>query len=189
MVYDDFKSMIKQSTPLITFYGIFELFAGLFLVGISKRMELIPGILILLPGILDMRGNISCALGSRLGSALHMGYIKPAFRFDDEMKANIFSSLILSIVMSIILAALSYWISLFMNIKNVSFALLFFISVLSSTLSGIFLTFLTVSVAIMTYRKGLDPDNITTPLLATIGDIAMVAFIAFSIEIAFMVGL
>ena len=33
------------------------------------------------------------------------------------------------------------------------------------------LVFLTVGIVIFTFRRGLDPDNITGPALATIGDL------------------
>ena len=118
-----------------------------------------------------------------------MGYIKPYLKFDEEIKANVYSSLYLSLILSVVLSFIAYNVSLFLGIANVSLALLLFISIVSSMLSGVFLTFLSILISILTYRKGWDPDNLTTPLLAAMGDITMICFLMLSIELAFMVGL
>ncbi|MFN4133259.1 MAG: magnesium transporter, partial [Candidatus Hadarchaeales archaeon] len=48
--------------------------------------------------------------------------------------------------------------------------LLLFIATASSLLSGVILAFLTALISIISYRHGLDPDNIVAPLIATVGD-------------------
>ncbi|MCD6590766.1 MAG: magnesium transporter [Candidatus Aenigmarchaeota archaeon] len=185
----EIEHIIKQSLPTVTIYGIFELVAGMFLLGIENSLKLLPGLLVLLPGILDLRGNISSTLGSRLGSALHLGYINPDFKMNDDLKINLESSIILNVIMSIFIAFVAYITCMILGFEHMSFLAFVFISLVSGTLSGIFLTFLTAFIAILTYNRGWDPDNITTPLAATLGDITMVLFLLLTVKLTIWVGL
>ena len=51
------------------------------------------------------------------------------------------------------------------------------------TMAGIMLSTLTVSLALVTYSRGLDPDNVLSPSLATVGDILTVLCLLVSIKL------
>ncbi len=53
------------------------LIAGTFLAVHTDQLLLVPGLFILLPGFLEMRGSISGTLSARLSSGLFLGVIKP----------------------------------------------------------------------------------------------------------------
>ena len=50
-----------------------DLLAGVTLGSIPHTLETLPGLLVLIPAAIGMRGNIFGALGSRLGTAIHTG--------------------------------------------------------------------------------------------------------------------
>src|ERR1700704_1984977 len=50
-----------------------DLLAGLTLGAITHTLQALPGLLVLVPAAIGMRGNIFGALGSRLGTAIHTG--------------------------------------------------------------------------------------------------------------------
>src|SRR3954452_20007299 len=50
-----------------------DLLAGLTLGSIPGTLEALPGLLVLVPAAIGMRGNVFGALGSRLGTAAHTG--------------------------------------------------------------------------------------------------------------------
>ena len=50
-----------------------DLLAGLTLGSITGTLESLPGLLVLVPAAIGMRGNVFGALGSRLGTAIHTG--------------------------------------------------------------------------------------------------------------------
>ncbi|RLJ00354.1 MAG: hypothetical protein DRP03_00465 [Candidatus Aenigmatarchaeota archaeon] len=179
MLPKDISHTVKDCAPSISMYGILELLAGIVLAGTINKLEMIPGVFILLPGIMDMKGNISCALGSRLASALHLGYIKPYFHMNRDIKANIYSSLILSFIASFLLSVFAFILTLIIGL-NVSFVALLLISLISGIIAGVVLTFLTIFIAFLSFRRGMDPDDITIPFVATIGDI----FTIFSLIVA-----
>ncbi len=50
-----------------------DLLAGLTLASLSDTLSLLPGLVVLVPAAIGMRGNIFGALGSRFGTAIHTG--------------------------------------------------------------------------------------------------------------------
>ena len=50
-----------------------SLIAGLTLGGITGTLERLPGLLVLIPAAIAVRGTIFGAMGSRLGTAIHTG--------------------------------------------------------------------------------------------------------------------
>jgi len=181
------KEMAKQSLPLLILCGIGAIAAGSILSLMNSPVESqnlflkIPGLLIVIPAIIAMRGNISTALGSRLGSAYHLGIIDADNLFNNELKQNILGSLILSFIMSFLIGVLSYIISFFMGISSLPNPIIIIsIVVLSGVLSGLILSFLTVGIIFLVFKRGYDPDNITGPALATFGDIITILCIFLS---------
>ena len=79
---DMIKGILKESFPILLLCTIGGVIAGMILHDMENELDLMPGIFILLPAILGMRGNISGALGSRLGSALHLGLIEPELKWN-----------------------------------------------------------------------------------------------------------
>jgi len=162
--------MVKQSLPLLVICGIGAIIAGNTLGEMINIFQQIPGLLVVIPAVIAMRGNISTALGSRLGSAYHLGLIDAKNMWNEDLKQNIIGSLLLSLLMSFFIGALAYVSSLLLNVHP-NLYLLVSIVVLAGVLSGIILTFLTVFIVYLVFRQGFDPDNMTGPALATFGDI------------------
>src|SRR5438093_12619026 len=74
-----------------------DLLAGLTLGSITHTLERLPGLLVLVPAAIGMRGNIFGALGSRLGSAIHAGTFRLSRRRDTVVGQNVAASLSLSL--------------------------------------------------------------------------------------------
>ena len=172
-------AMVKQSLPLLILCGFGAILTGVAFGSMSGIFQSMPGLIVVMPGVIAMRGNISTALGSRLGSAYHLGIIDVDNLWNEDLKQNILGSLILSIVVSSILGVLDYITSISLGIQ-VDFLKLLFIVLLGGFFSTIFLTMLTIIVIYLVFKRGFDPDNITGPALATFGDIITMLCIFYS---------
>jgi len=184
---EEFWKILRQSSPVIFLCVFGELIAGIALVSSEKYLEIIPGLLILLPSVLSLRGNISSALGSRLGSAIHLGLIDSEVHMNTFRNPliiqNVYASLTLNLVMSFVAGIAAYYVSIAIGVSKVSIIVLTSISVIAGVLSGLMLTFLTIYLAVYTSAKGLDPDNVLTPAVATVGDIFTVLFLLLSAKL------
>lgn len=172
----DVRAILIQGFWVLFLCVLIELAAGATLKGMEGRFKLIPGLAVMTLPLLDLRGNINGALASRLGTALHVGVLEPELKFTAELKANIVASLILSLLASITIGALASAAFVLVGVP-VNVISLMTIAVLAGFISGLILASLTVVVAVLTFRHGWDPDNITAPIMATVGDFLTVACI------------
>lgn len=180
------KSILRQSIPIFILCSLGGVVAGLLLETLKADLASIPGILILLPAVLGMRGNISGALGSRIASALHLGLIQPELKWNRTLSDNMMASLVLNTLMAMfsgIVAFYSYQLTGYADRVPASLIDLTLISFLAGTMAGVLLSGLTVSLALLTYSKGMDPDNVLAPSLATVGDILTVLCLLVAVRI------
>jgi mgtE-like transporter len=160
----------EQSLPLLIFCGIGGILAGSTLGVMTDLLEQIPGLIVVIPAIIAMRGNISTAFGSRLGSAYHLGVIDADNMWNEELKQNIIGSLVLSFIISILIGILAYFSSVLLGVTP-DILMLITIVLLAGIVSAIILTIMTIIIIYLVFKRGYDPDNITGPALATFGDI------------------
>jgi mgtE-like transporter len=164
------KGMVKQSLPLIIFCGLGAIVAGSTLGVMSELIREIPGLIVIIPAIIALRGNISTAFGSRLGSAYHLGIIDADNLWNNELTQNIIGSLVLSFLISIIIGILAYVTSLLLHVAPDPIKIILIV-LIAGIISGLILTLLTIGIIYLAFKRGYDPDNITGPALATFGDI------------------
>jgi mgtE-like transporter len=184
--YTSVKGIVREALPFELIYTVGGVFAGIILVRMIDQIEMIPGLLVLVPAILGMRGNISCTLGSRLGSAIHLGLIDKIER-NPELINNVAGSLTLSLIMSIVLGILAHVFTIALGVQSVGILVLVAIAVFSGVLSGIVLSAIAVVMTIGAFRHGLDPDNVTTPALGTLGDIVTMFMIFLAAKVVIWV--
>lgn len=154
--------------------------AGALLAQFMNKLSLVPGILILMPGFLAMRGNISGALAARLGAALHLGLLRSKY-FRSVVKTNVFAEFVLSIFASLFLGIVAFFATLWFF--DVSAPEIIIISLLACIISNLVIIPITTQTTVWLFRKGYDPDNIMGPYITTIGDVVSV----LSLIIAVMV--
>jgi mgtE-like transporter len=165
-----------------------EIFAGQLLLIKQDGLLLFPIFLISIPVINGVSGNIGSVLGARLASGLHVGYISINIK-DKKMHDNLVISILMGVVTYTILAIVIYFIALFSNLR-VGIGLFEFIAIL---LSAGFLLICVVSLAsvltaFLSFKRGLDPDDMVAPVVTTIGDVMGIVFL-FSIISVFGVGI
>ncbi len=162
---------LKESVPVLLLCGFGLMVAGMLFGLMVETLEDHPGILVLIPAIIGMRGNISTALGARLGSASHLGLISTENIMNRDSMVNIKASLALSVLMGLLAGVVAHISLVALGRDSSGLLVLVSISVLAGFLSGLALAAITLGIMVLAFRKGYDPDNITGPLLSTVGDI------------------
>ncbi len=173
----DFREIF--SVEIISVTG--GLLAGIMLAFATDKIELIPGILILLPGFLEMRGNISGSLSARLSSGLFLGALKPKARNNRILRGNVIASAILVVLVSVFLGFVAYAATYY--VFGISNPKLIYISFLAGVLSNVIEIPLTVITTFWLFRRGIDPNNIMGPYVTTIGDIISVLALLIAMAI------
>lgn len=183
--YASVRSIVKEALPFQILATLGGAVAGFILAGMTNELEMIPGLIVIAPAVLGMRGNISCTLGSRLGSAIHMGLITK-IENNPELTNNIFGSLILGLIMSIALGILGHTMTVLLGLESAGIFTLTLIAMLAGISSGIILSVIAVLLALGMFRFRFDPDNVVTPSIATIGDIVSMFMLFISAKVVLM---
>ncbi|MHA1754347.1 MAG: magnesium transporter [Candidatus Odinarchaeia archaeon] len=141
--------------------------------------------LIAFPGIMSVRGVIGGQFSGKMTSGLHVGFIKPTltsntgyfYKLLKELILLGFTSTLLLSVTNILFYYTSYGLELGAFIE------LFVAIQTTMALSLILVSPITAMIAILTFKKGLDPDKMTYPIVSTIADIVVAGVFVLSILI------
>ncbi len=150
-----------------------DLVTGLTLASITHTLTVLPGLFILIPAAIGMRGNIFGGLGSRLGTQIHAGTFRVSRRVDTLFGQNVGAAIVLSLSISAVLAVLAKVVSVaFGDGRSISYVDFMVISVIGAIISSIVVLVITVAVAAFCARRSLDLDNVAAPIVTAAGDIA-----------------
>lgn len=148
-----------------------SLVAGLTLGSITDTLEELPGLLVLIPAAIGLRGTVFGALGARLGTAIHAGTFRLSTRPQTVLGQNVVAAGVLTLFASVALGILAKVVSLGLGSEStISVVDFVVISVIGGALSSVVVLVLTVVLAEGSVRRGWDPDNVTAPLVTASGD-------------------
>lgn len=176
MIYS-WKKIVKHGLPLLTVAVVIEIFAGQILQGRQDMLILFPIFLISIPVINSVGGNIGSVLGARLASGLHVGYIDISLK-DKEMHENLFYSLLIGFITYIILAIVIYYMASLGGLR-MGIGLIEFVVILVSTgfLLICVVVLMSVLTAFLSFKRGLDPDDVVAPVVTTVSDTLGIIFL------------
>src|SRR4051812_24836294 len=72
----------SQSLVALALNSTTSFVAGMILAAITGTLDQLPGLLVLVPAAIGLRGNVFSALGSRLSTAIHVGTFRFSARAD-----------------------------------------------------------------------------------------------------------
>ncbi|HLC89143.1 MAG TPA: magnesium transporter [Candidatus Nanoarchaeia archaeon] len=173
----NFKEIL--SSQAISIIG--GLVAGTFLAVRINELILIPGLLIILPGFLEMRGNISGTLSARISSGLFLGVIKPRHIKTRVVKGNLIASFFLAIFVSLVLGILAFAFNYFF-LETVTLKIIL-LPVIAGALANLIEVPLALMFTFILFRRGHDPNNIIGPVLTSSGDIISIVSLLVTLVI------
>ncbi|HDQ15820.1 MAG TPA: hypothetical protein ENN45_02040 [Bacteroidetes bacterium] len=176
MIYN-WKKIVKTGLPLLTIAVIVETFAGQILQGNEDFLIALPIFLISIPVINSVGGNIGSILGARLASGLHVGYITHSFK-DKEMHDNVIISILIGFISYFVLGIIIYLVALLgNNVSDIDLIEFVAIIVLTGGLLVFVIAIVSVLTAFISFKRGLDPDDMVAPVVTTVGDILGIGFL------------
>lgn len=154
--------------------------AGIYLGSASDVIALIPGLMVLVPPSINMRGSISGVMASRLSSSMHLGEFEIDFGKDSILGANTRASFYATILISFILGIFAWVLSYMFGLRGLGIFDFILISVVSGAVSGILVILIALVISILSYKKGIDLDMIASPTVTTAGDIITIPILVLT---------
>ncbi len=184
----DTDAVLKESLIALSICAVGDLCAGIILGNMEFFLKTYPGLMVIIPGAIGMRGNIFGSFGSRLSTHLHIGTLSPEFKRSEILDENITASLILTMVLSVLLAVIAKIICIIFNFESISLYDFVMISFIAGLFSTIIMLPITMFISLKSFEGGWDPDNITTPFIAAVGDFFTLPAIILSVMTVNLIG-
>ncbi len=163
---------VRQSLVALGFSSLTAVVAGGFLAAMTGTLERYPGLLVLVPAAIGMRGNIFGALGSRLATSIHAGTFRMSRRPETLVMQNVFASGVLSLITAVALAVLTKILSPIFGLESVvAITDLLVLSAVGALLSYVVLIAVTLALAARSAERGWDLDDVNAPLVSAVGDV------------------
>ncbi|MHA1346038.1 MAG: magnesium transporter [Candidatus Heimdallarchaeaceae archaeon] len=178
---DYVRSSIKQSLPTLTITTLIALGTGTILASVQVILMQFPIFLVFYPAMISTVGSQGSILANTTSTKLHLGTIKPSFTFFKSKNflssfGSIFTAgLLLNLLFSILGPLLTPG-----GISFSSFGIFLLILVLSNILGFLVIGMLATSSAFVTFKFGLDPDNLVIPILTSCADLVTTGLLVLS---------
>lgn len=173
----DFKDIVSSQT-ISTITG---LVSGTILAVHTNKIFIIPGMFILLPGLLEMRGNISGSFAARLSSGLFLGVVKPNTIKTKIVKGNLLASFLLAFFSSLILGLLVFLFNFL--IFKIFIPEIILIPLIAGVIANTIEIPLTLFATFYLFRRGHDPNNIMGPFVTSTGDLTSIISLLIALVI------
>ncbi len=165
-----FWKIIKESLIIVLISSLMGLFSGTLLSANQEIFYAIPIILLILPSLNSLTGDISTVLVSRITSALYIGTIPPKVQKSERLKENFFGLLITILLSLIVLIALGYILAITTRIKIFNPFLIIFILLLTVLLLFVIMFISLFISSILLFKRGKDPNNFLIPFITSLAD-------------------
>lgn len=164
------RRTLRQGLVALVLSTAASFVAGLTLGAITGTLDLLPGLLVLIPASVGLRGTIFGALGARLGTGIHAGLFEPTLRQGSLLRRNVEVGLLSSVLASFYLAGMARLVASAFGDDTISFWDLLTISVVGGALASVVILLVTIGIAVLSFRKGWDLDAVSTPMVTAMGD-------------------
>ena len=179
----------REALPILSVSALGGLFAGFVLGGMEAELREIRGLLVLVPALLATRGNVYGSLGARLGSALHQGLIEPYVSAnDDRLRAAVVAAVASGLFVSSLAAVMAFGLLAVLGQPVAPIWMLVGVALISGVIGGAILVTTVVTVVIVGYRRGLNPDTLAGPVVTTTGDVVGTATLLIAARIVLAIG-
>jgi mgtE-like transporter len=163
---------VRQSLVALSLNSSTSLVAGAFLGSITGTFHKFPGLLVLVPAAIGLRGNIFGTFGSRISTTIHSGTFRLSTRRDTVLGQNVLAASILTVAMSVLLAVTAKLIAVALGLEHTIPVLeLAVISIVGGALGSLVVMAATLGLTAGAVRYGWDLDNVNAPLVSTLGDV------------------
>lgn len=172
-----FYDSIPVQTLIALSFNNISLFAGGLLSIFTPLFQEAPWILALFPPILTIRGGIGGLFSGNLATMLHLGLIKPQIRDNTRVYWQLISaSYVITVIDTIAMGLFAFVLNLALGRATLGQFYVFAVVPPVACVMALALSIpLTTIIAIVTFRRGLDPDILVYPILASINDIVVTA--------------
>ena len=161
---------LRQGLVALALSTLAGFVAGLTLAHITGTLQELPGLIVLIPAAVGMKGTIFGAIGARLGTANVAGLLEPTLRPGSVLQRNVYVAVVTTFSSALWLAVLSVLASAAFGEPSIPLWQLATISIVGGAIGSGFILMITLALSVLSYRRGWDLDSVSTPMVTALGD-------------------
>ncbi|KAA0003825.1 MAG: hypothetical protein FE048_00745 [Thermoplasmata archaeon] len=165
------KRIVMETTPVLLVCGILGTLSGSLLGNSFEELIGIAGILTMIPAFLEDGGAIGGILAAKFSSALHIGSMRYSKKPPKEAQKLFLSMHVIGFIIFSLIGVFAFAISSTLGIDVLPLHEMVCISVISGELLIVMVNFIAYYSSITSFKIGLDPDNVTIPIITSTMDI------------------
>ncbi|XP_022122376.2 solute carrier family 41 member 1 [Pieris rapae] len=181
--YDKENSWIAAVQMFVSFLlAGFGMVAASLLLDVVQHWEVfqkIPGVYILVPALLGLKGNLEMTLASRMSTHANMGHLSTC------LKQLVVGNLCLIQCQAVLVGFLAAMAAVAMGwipqgLFDIHQAMLLCASsVLTASFASFVLGLIMIGVIVVSKKLNINPDNVATPIAASLGDLTTLALLSW----------
>jgi mgtE-like transporter len=175
----EFRKTMKEAVYTLVPIAFLVNVTGSVLSRISTRISHRPEVYIAYPALINMMGDVGAIVGSTATTRLALGTMDSSLKSIRNHKNQITAVWTASIIVSIILAVVSSIIQV--PVSSLGTMTFVFVILTTNFFSAISMIVIAFGVAVLTFHRGLDPDNFVIPIESSLADAVTTTFLLFSL--------
>ena len=161
---------LRQGLVALVISTVAGFVAGLTLAHITGTLADLPGLLILIPAAVGMKGTIFGAIGARLGTANAAGVLEINLEPGGVLRRNVDVAVLTTFSSSLWLALLARFAGALFGQPSISLWDLAVISIVGGAIGSVLVLTITIGLSALSYRLEWDLDSVSTPMVTALGD-------------------
>ena len=161
---------LRQGLVALAISTLAGFVAGLTLAHVTGTLEELPGLIVLIPAAVGMKGTIFGAIGARLGTANVAGLLEPTLKPGSVLQRNVYVAVVTTFSSALWLALLSVLVSAAFGQPSIPFWQLATVSIVGGAIGAALVLLITLGLSVASYRRGWDLDSVSTPMVTALGD-------------------
>ncbi len=163
------RHIVGTMFPILIVLSMLEMGSGYVLSALEETYLANPTLLVLVPVMIGMGGNLGAILSSRLSTRLHLGLLEFDPR-NEVLWTNIAAILGLAATVFSALGVIAWLVGRIIA-QPMPLTDLLLISIVSGMLLAVIAIVLSLVATYVSYTRGLDPDDTTIPVVTNVCDI------------------
>jgi mgtE-like transporter len=161
---------LRQGLVALAISTLAGFVAGLTLAHVTGTLGELPGLIVLIPAAVGMKGTIFGAIGARLGTANVAGLLEPTLKPGSVLQRNVYVAVVTTFSSALWLALLSVLVSAAFGQPSIPFWQLATVSIVGGAIGAALVLLITLGLSVASYRRGWDLDSVSTPMVTALGD-------------------
>ena len=151
---------LRQGLVALVISTVAGFVAGLTLAHITGTLAALPGLLILIPAAVGMKGTIFGAIGARLGTASAAGVLEINLEPGGVLRRNVDVAILTTFSSSLWLALLARFAGALFGQPSISLWDLAVISIVGGAIGSVLVLTITIGLSALSYRLEWDLDSV-----------------------------